>query len=230
MASSTRTLQDTVNLAQIFVRNAPLTGINGVTDEPALSIANTVASLMLSPPLDWPWNSSVASGAMTVGTQDTSIPIANFGWLTGASIAYGGKTYQLELRDDLSLETNQQRPAYVCTKSTDGAGNWTFRVLPAPDQAYTLTVQYQQAAPTFTALTQTWSPIPDSLQALYELGFRAFVYEYLTDPRFQLELAQFLSRLVAAHGGLTDQEKDLVLWDRVRDVREQVNAQAGGRR
>lgn len=226
--SSTVTLQQVVNAASLFVRSAPLIGINGVANEPALTIANGVMSLILGPPLDWPWNSAVATQGMTVGQQDTTIAIANFGWLEGASISFGGASYALEIKSDLSEDANQQRPAYIDTKSTDGAGSWTFRVLPAPDQAYTLTVHYQMAAPLLTTLAQTWSPIPDTFSAVYQLGFRAFVYEYLADPRWQLSLQLFLSQLAGKHGGLTDQERDLFLWNRLRDAREQI--EAGGRR
>lgn len=225
MPTSTIELQSTINAASIFLRSMPLASVGGYSNEPALTIANSVLSLVLAPPLAWPWNrGTFTSPALVVGTQNFTANIPTFGWLETASISVGGKTYELAIKNKLSEESNQQRPGFIAVQSTDGTGNWTFRLFPSPDQAYTVTLNYQQTAPLFTSLTQTWSPIPDTLSALYTLGFRAFCYEYLADPRWINTLQLFLSQLVGTNGGLDDAQANLFLWNKLRDTREEVEA------
>lgn len=220
-STSTIQLQSTVNTAQLFLHSAPLATVGGVANEPAFTIANTVMSLILAPPLAWPWNRSTKEITLVVGTQDYTASIPNFGWLETASVTVNDTTFQLEIKQHLSEESNQQRPNLISVHSTDGEGNWTFRLMAIPDQAYTLTLTYQQVAPLFTGLVQTWSPIPDTLSPLFSLGFRAFSYEYSTDPRWMNTLQLFLTQLANINGGLSDEQKNLFLWTRLRDAREQ---------
>jgi hypothetical protein len=58
----------------------------GTNNEPAVSNANHVTQLFLSPNLDpWPWNRSTASFQTIVGVQDYSVAIASFGYLETAT-------------------------------------------------------------------------------------------------------------------------------------------------
>ncbi len=210
--ASTITLQNVVNVSQIFLRNLPLGSLNGVVNEPALTIANMTAAIILAPPLSWPWNSAISTTTtLTVGTPTVTVSLPSFGWLQTASVTLGGVTTQLTIKDDLGESSQQQLPTFISVKGQDGLGNVTFRMMGVPDQAYTLNLDYQQAPPLFTTLSQTWSPIPDSLSHIYQLGFRAFAYEIDADPRWQATMQLFLSQLLNAHGGLSEQQKNLFL-------------------
>jgi hypothetical protein len=224
--ASTTTIQDTMNVASLFLRSRPLSSVGGTANEPALTIANNVMSIILGAPLVWPWNSASTTTALTVGVQNVTLALPSYGFLSTASISYNGSSYALEIKNALSTEVLQQRPVYISAHLEDGAGNVTFRLFPVPDQPYTLSLTYQQVPILATALTATWAPIPDALGPLVNLGFRAFCYEYAEDPRWVNTLQLFLSQLVGANGGLTEMQKDLFLWDRLRDARESAAVSA----
>jgi hypothetical protein len=56
MANSTITIQSVVDFARLNVKLAPLVGVGGITNEPALSIANDTIQEVLAPPYNWKWN------------------------------------------------------------------------------------------------------------------------------------------------------------------------------
>lgn len=53
---STLTCQSVVNLARTHVELLPVTGVGGFSDEPALSLCNSVLQELLAAPLDWRFN------------------------------------------------------------------------------------------------------------------------------------------------------------------------------
>ena len=86
--ASTHSLNDSINWVRPFVNWANLTiGING---EPAVTSANQALQTIVGPPSIWPWNRSTVSFMTTPGVQDYSVPIANFGYLEGATIQLAG--------------------------------------------------------------------------------------------------------------------------------------------
>lgn len=78
------TLQNTVNWTAPFVRLQPLTGVGGIPTEPAVTIANTVKQLVLSPPFAWRWNRNTVSINLVAGTQDYVQSMPDFGWVEKA--------------------------------------------------------------------------------------------------------------------------------------------------
>ena len=166
--ATVNTIQGTINWAAAFILNRPPSGVAGTYQEPAITIANLLLSTILAPPFAWQWNRAVTTVSLTQGTTDYSTSLPNFGWLETATVAYvtpptGSvvtpiKSIQIATMfpADSSADT-QGTPWKICISNDDNAGNITFRVLPAPDQAYTLTVTYQKAPVPVTSLFNTTS-------------------------------------------------------------------------
>lgn len=233
----TNTLARSVNIAQNFVRNAPLTFTG--TNDPAFLLGDWVRQFILGPPFGWRWNRQKISLTLSQGTQDYVINIADknngfpFGWMEQATLADSttspSTTYQLEVRLDIAEETILNQPRQVSAQSDDGNGNITFRFNPPPDKnTYTAIITYQVAPPIFTSLSDTWAPIPDYLSFLYNQGLTAKAYEYLGDSRFGIAMPLFLRQVVAANQGLDDTQLNIFLGQRLIDISETQAAQTKG--
>lgn len=221
---STNTLQRTVTVAQNFIRNAPLT-FPPSTNDPALIMGDWVRQFILAPPFAWRWNRSTTTQALTSGTQDYTIALSTFGWLEKATItdttASPNITYELEVELALGTETTSNLPTKIAPLIDDDNGNITFRLFPVPDKSYTLKLIWQNAAPNFVNMTDSWAPIPDYLSFLYLQGLLAKAYEYLGDPRFAIALQLFLRQTIAANAGLDQTQLNIFLAERMNSAREQ---------
>jgi hypothetical protein len=187
--------------------------------------------------------------AVTGQTDYTSTtPIANFGFIEAASITQvtnGLDTYEIpELRLMMLKGTETGRPQCIAPLlENTSTGDITFRVSPAPDSSLngeTITVIYQKIPPLITALTATWSPIPDRFSVIYDAGLQ---YYLLWQSREEMDrqvipfAAQvFAAKLLAVAEGLSEQERD-IFWSawNLRDaqnvaakIKPQQGAQARG--
>lgn len=236
MATSTIQLQRTINLTQQFLRLAPLTFVENTANDPAFSNADWVKQFILSPSLGgWRWNRiasvpTIPTFVTIEGQTDYKVSLPDFGWVEKA-VAYDPTNgyAAFELQNDLirgaDLQSNQ--PARISAQYDDGEGNITFRIFPAPDGVYNVVVDYQAAASLFTAIAETWAPIPDYLSYLYNEGFAAKSYEYSNDPRFTAAMQLFLQHLADAAEGLDSTQKNLWLSDKLNTLRETARVQAG---
>lgn len=231
MASSTIQLSRSINLAQQFVRNAPLSFALGNND-PAFSNADWVRQFLLGPPFAWRWNRATVDITCIVGVTDYLTALPTFGWIEKAIIidpANGDQSFELEVEMNLSQETNPNQPSRISPQFDDGNGNITFRVSPAPIVAYTVRITYQLAAGVFSLATQTWAPIPDYLSYLYNQGFLAKNLEYINDQRFGNAMQLFLQQAVAANNGLTETQMNIFLTERMNTQRQTQDVQQGKR-
>jgi hypothetical protein len=222
----TNTLQRIVNVAQTYIRQAPLIF-------PALSAPNDLVFLagdwvrqfILSPPFAWRWNRQVNTFVTAAGTQDYTETISNFGWMERASLTDATQSPNIvtELTVQLSLgeESIQNQPLFISPRLDNNTGSITFRLSPPPDKVYTVTVTSQNAPPDFANLTDTWAPLPDYLSYLYMQGFMAKTYEYFMDERFGSSMSLFVKQLVAANGGLDETQVNIFLGPRIDLQREQ---------
>lgn len=221
----TNTLLRSIGVAQNYLKGSPLTGIQGNPLEPGASIGDYTRQFMLAPPFGWRWNRSTVTFNTTAGTQDYAKSIPTFGWLeiatTNDNKGSAGSVVGLQVRLNESEDSSQATPRYISARIDDDTGNITFRLMPVPDAVYTVTVTYQNSAPTFTNLSDTWSPIPDFMSNIYNYLFRAFAYEYFDDPRFAFTFQMGLKQLMAASEGLTDTQKNIYLQDFLSNAREQ---------
>jgi len=212
---STVTLQNTVNWSKAFLEQQPLL-INGM--EPALGSSNLVLQTVLGPPFTWPWNRRVISYA--TNGQDYQMPgLQDFGFLEGGVVypVTGGKPWEIQVKQTLHFEAQQARPQYCAPFLDDGAGNITFRLVPSPDQGYSVTLHYQRRATTLMSMAYTWSPVPDDKNYICQWGFLALMSLIGNDARFNEYNQKFMTGLLAAQGGLTDLERNIFIgnWTRV---------------
>lgn len=227
---STNTLDRTVRLTERFLLLAPLTFIN--QGDPAFSMGDSVRQFILSPPFAWRWNRGTVTPVITcvAGQQDYVVNLSNFGWIERAVLNFpipqGGtaQAVELEVKTDVGFEATPNQPTQISAFADDNNGNITFRLSPPPDQAYTINIIYQLAAPTFNSMLNTWSPIPDYMSYLYNQGMRAMAYEYLGDERFTFTYQMFLRQAVAANDGLTETQKNIFLEHQIISQTEQQRA------
>jgi hypothetical protein len=205
------------------------------SSDPAFSNADWVMQTILAPPFAWRWNRvggspSLPTFVTIVGTTDYEVALPAFGWLEKA-VAYDPSSgyYAFELSNELVMgaETLPNQPTRISAQYDDGAGNITFRITPAPDKVYNVVVDYQQSAPQFSSLTQTWVPIPDYLSYLVNEGFFAKGAEYCNDPRNQEAMQLFLTDLAAVSEGLSQTQKNLWLTSKINSMRQTMTAQQG---
>ena len=209
MSSSTYTIQNTINALLPYVRYKPLT--IGPENEPAMTIANTVVQTITGPPFAWNWNRKTASFTTTSGTQDYTVAISDFGFAELASVSDGTTTKEIEIRTTLGAgKADTARPESVSPQIDDMNGNITFRCLPVPDATYTMTVTYQSKPAFLASLNSAWG-IPDNYLFIYNDGFLALSYLFQGDPRFQVINQRFISRLLGASEGLSEQARDIFL-------------------
>lgn len=224
--ASTITLLNELAYSSIFIRSAPLTGVNGVSNQPGLFIGNWVRQFILSPPFAWRWNRAVTTiASTTAGTQDYAKTIADFGWLEKASLTDNtvspAVTHELTIEMNLSEDLTQNQPIRISARLDDDAGSITFRLMPPPEKVYTVNLCYQKAAPIFAATSDTWAPIPDYFETLIQQGVLAKTYEYMNDVRFGAAMSLFVKQVVAANAGLSESQVNLFTQDWISTTREQ---------
>ncbi len=211
-SNSTIQLQRSINIVSLFTRQLPLS-LNPAGD-PAFNMADWVRGFMLGPPFAWRWNRSVLQIPVQPKVQDYKVSLANFGWIEQATVTDGaGIVHPLEVMLNLHEENQPNLPTHISPRLDDGNGNITFRIIPTPDQAYTVNLSYQNAAIPFQSLTDLWNPIPDYMSHIYTQGLLAKVYEYIMDDRYPIALQLFLKQLIAANAGLSDLEASIFLTD-----------------
>jgi hypothetical protein len=117
----------------------------------------------------------------------------------------------------LNIDASSARPQWCSPFIDDGAGNITFRLTPAPDQSYVVTLPYQLRAPILLSLAYTWAPVPDDKNYICQWGFLALMSLIGNDARFGNYNQKFVTSLLSAQGGLTDLERNIFLanWTRV---------------
>jgi hypothetical protein len=225
---STILLSATENWASAFANFEPLN--IATANEPTITNANTILQTIVGPPFKWNWNRSPFGTITTVaGTQDYPLSIANFGFLEGASVTSGGSTIAIkEVKQELTVGTEPGRPQSIAPQIDNNYGTITFRFLPVPDNVYTI-VPYGQNSPTlFTSLSQSWAPIPDKLEYLYNWGFVALSLAYSDDQRFPIFNQKFIAHLLGAQQGLSETERNMFLdsWNILTNQNSIANMKA----
>ena len=164
--------------------------------------------------------SAADTGTLTnVSTQDYTVSVPSFSHIEHASIYDIGQTpskwYELEIKNTLALDTIVARPQYLNPHTEDTSGNVTFRLMPAPDIAYPVSIHIQQSAPEISSLNQTWAPIPDYMQYIYD------------DPRFTFANQKFTAGLLGRAQGLSEEERNVFTnnWNMLTGTQQQQGQQ-----
>jgi hypothetical protein len=222
--ATTILLSNTRDWVLAFIVQRLINGVGGVANEPFLTGANKIMQTILAPPFKWSWNRRENSSIVcTPGVTDYTISGMNdWGWLEKAKGFLSTNTppaFEIEVYQVLTQEFTPNRPQQVAPILDDNAGNITFRLMPPPDQAYTITLTYQKAAILATALTGTWAPIPDRYAFLYEQAMMGLMQGMYNAHLYAANMEMFFRQLVGAAEGLTDTEKSIFLEDQLRILR-----------
>src|SRR5208337_2573282 len=173
-SKTTVKIQDTLNWIAAFIQQRPTAGVASIALEPGLTSANKVMQSILAPPFKWSWNRKEDSSiTCTPGTSDYSVALADWGWLEKAYGTLGSNdppVFEIEVAQVLSKDSRTNQPQQIAPVTDDDNGNVVFRLLPPPDKAYVITLEYQKAAILASSLGVTWAPIPDRYAFLYEVG------------------------------------------------------------
>lgn len=148
-------------------------------------------------------------------TGNATAALIDFGYIEKASVQTTvSPIAQVELIIDNTLlgqGNEQSRPRTLSPVLDDNSGNITFRFLPVPDAAYSVTITYQKKAALFAGTGDTWASIPDEYSYIYNRGMLALMLEYSNDPRGAVENAKFVGALLGASEGLSDTAKNIFL-------------------
>ena len=218
---TSNTIQNTLDWCRAYILNRPSSGVSNIANEPGLTNANLIMSTILSPPFAWQWNRTVKTFSTVAGISDYYISLPDYGWLEKATIynaAQTPSTVEIQISNVLTASGKQNRPFQISPVFDDNAGNITFRLFPIPDQIYTATLTYQKAPVFATALTNTWAPIPDKYNFLYERGMLAHLHGMYDAATYAMELQLFFRQLVGCSEGLSDTAKAIFLNDRLAQV------------
>lgn len=224
--ASTITLSDTIAWAQAFLGFAPLTV--GANSEPAISSANTILQTIVSPPFAWNWNRQTLQFVTVQGQQDYQEAVSNWGFIEKASASMAGlptQIFEIEVKPILGEDNGLGRPQNISAQLDDDNGHISFRLMPVPDGAYTVTVTYQEAPTLITATSNTWAPIPDRYQFIYNWGFLALMQQFIPSSSSQMNRQLFVANLLAAAEGLEETEKNLFMAAWLGDSREMQASQ-----
>lgn len=228
--ASTITIQSTMNWATAYL-NFSVPAV-GASNEPSITNANTVLQAMTGPPFRWNWNRNTASFVCIPGTQDYTTGVPTFGFIESASLTNGSATFAIkEIKQELTAGNEAGRPQSIAAQIDNNSGAITFRLLPVPDFAYTVTVTFQQKTSLITALANTWSPIPDQYSYIYNWGFLALSMAYDDDARFPVFNQKFIAHLLGAQQGLSETERNMFLdsWNLIarQEFLNQMKSQQG---
>lgn len=173
--------------------------------------------------------------ATNTTTQDYTLAAPEFSHIEHASVldidATGSpaKWWELKVRDNLALDSSANRPDTIGPHVEDGNGNMTFRVMSAPDKKYPVSIHVQLAAPRITSMNQTWAPIPDFMQYVYNWGFLSLLWQFSDDPsRAAYASDKFVSALLARAEGISEEQRNIFLanWNNMM-TSGAMNAQMG---
>ena len=212
---------------------ATLTKLNGL-----LLVVLTSSATQFTAAVNLPNGSDTAGTFTCLTTQDYTIALPNFSHIEHASVldisATGApvKWWELSVKNNLSLESSKNRPQFIGPHVEDAAGNMTFRLASAPDKAYPVSLHVQLAAPAITSINQTWAPLPDFMEYIYEWGFLALMWQFADDNRAGDANNKFKAGILARAEGLTEEERNIFLnnWEALYQSAQakQMGTQARG--
>jgi hypothetical protein len=176
--------------------------------------------------------SAADSGTVTAATtQDYTVAAPNFSHIDWAAVQDPSVTpaqwYQMKVEDVLSLNSKTGRPQSINPQGQDSSGNVTFRVMPSPDKAYPVALNIMKAAPQKTSVEDTWAPLPDFMQYIYNWGFLALTWAFSDDSRVGFANQKFTSGLLSRAEGLDEQSRNIFLstWNGLTNQQQMVTQQ-----
>jgi hypothetical protein len=142
------TIAGTLGWSAASILNRPTQNVAGFFQEPGLTNANWIMSIILAPPFAWQWNRATANFTTVIGQSDYQVVLQNFGWLekaTYANPALNPPIVELEISPLLAASGTNATPFKICPVFDNNAGIITYRLISTPDQIYTVNLTYQMA-------------------------------------------------------------------------------------
>jgi hypothetical protein len=163
--------------------------------------------------LTTPTTTSFTFTHVTSGLGTSGAPgITDFGWLASASMAQlndNGSprdSRPLQTVKELSVWSRTANPEKVAVIQDNGDGTLKVRFQYVPSSTiWAVNLVYQKKPPLKTALTDTWTPIPDHYSAMYRQAVLASAYRYLGSPKETTEYQKMQFEIQKASGA-TDRE------------------------
>jgi hypothetical protein len=167
-------------------------------------------------------NGLTVTATLTGSASGTSgsAGITDFGWLVAGTLVCLNTntaifpTRHLNAVRDLQPYSYASTPTEVAVIQDLGTGvlRIRFRPVPGAGMIWGCNLVYQKKAPLKTALTQTWTPIPDEVSYAYRQGFLARAYEYINSPKAEAERQKFEMSILKALGGDCRETSDISLY------------------
>ena len=215
------TIQTSINWALGFLGYS--TPTVGTGNEPAITSANMVQQVMLSPPFKWPWNRNSLTFPTVIGQQDYTISVTDFGFAETATFqpASGSiRSINILNHTPLGESSDQQTPVTLAVQKNTVGTSIILRFLGVPDAVYTIVVWYQKFVPLMTTLAGAWTP-PDYMSHIYNRGFLAHCLEGMSKASAQQEKVAFAAALLSNAEGLTETEKNMFMAQYLPNLRMQ---------
>jgi hypothetical protein len=144
--------------------------------------------------------------------------ITDFGWLASASMKQLGDTSSpqdgriIQAVKELQPWQRVANPEKVCVLKDNGDGSLKIRFFYTPGSTiWIANLVYQANFPLKTALTDTWSPVPDSLSALIRQAAIYACYRYMNSPQQTVEFQKFQALIAKANGAADRETTDVHL-------------------
>jgi hypothetical protein len=229
----TMTVATTIGTQQIILLSG-FTAATVLNGQSAVVLTNTGSVITAQINLPNLASTAATGGLITAATtQDYTLAIPELSHIEHASVLdisrpTASKWIELSVKDNLALESNTARPEFIEPHVQDAAGNVTFRVMPAPNLAYPVSIHIQKTAPLITSLNQTWAPIPDFMEYIYNQGFLAAMYSFSDDPRAASANQKFITHMLGRATGLTAIERNIFInnWNDLTEL-EKMTMQQG---
>jgi len=214
--ASTITVQDLIDYARTHVKLAPLQGLGGFADQPALRWANKIKKHIIQSPYDWEWNKASIPSFLTVNNKaEYNVKVPDIGWLTDAymeleaSAANNRDIRYLEVRRNIRKPWQKLDPSQICY-TLDRNRNPVLRLDMIPGSTiWRIFVDYQRRPSritTVTGATGTFDPIPDEMEDILSQFFIALAYK-LVDRQDHLRELALAEQMLQEHRAYLSQEQ-----------------------
>lgn len=128
---------------------------------------------------------------------------------SGTATALDKTSEITNVQNVLAAGTEQGSPVFIAPQLDNNAGTITFRLLPIPDQIYSINVIFQKRIPALMSGTaSTWAPVPDHYSQIYQWGFLSVIAAYFEDQRWAPFTQKFVATLLGMAEGLDSEQKN----------------------
>lgn len=141
------------------------------------------------------------------------------------ALAVAGPSTQIDIEwKALSEDRALDKPGFISTQMSDESGvNFTFRLMPVPENLYRVNLIFQQAPTQISDIGNLWG-IPDQLQYVYNYFFAFFMFDYFDDPRAGRYRQLAVAALLARQSGLSLTARNLFLGNWLPLMQEESEA------